>query len=233
MKKFFAVIISAALLTAIACADVGLDQVINNLQANQAKIKDMYSETVTTITSNISSAPQKMTQKGAIWTKGELKSKVQVDSPMKQITITNGNKMMILNPETGQKMTQDLTKLNDQMPKGQMSLEKAKEFFTLSMSQKEGKYVIAGTPKKANQFLGKLEFYVDPSRWVPVQILMYDPKGKLMSQSQIDYQQIAGAWVPKNNRSVITTPAGKMEMTMEFKNTKVNSGINDSVFKIE
>ena len=78
-------------------ADLGLDDIIQNIQSNQSKVKDMYAETTTTITSSIampgseSKGPQKMVQKGKIWTKGESKSKIEMLSPTRQVTITNGD----------------------------------------------------------------------------------------------------------------------------------------------
>lgn len=235
----------AADLSAVASAkaDPSLDEVINKIQSNQSKIHDMYAETTTTITSNMampgqeSKGPQKMVQKAKMWTKGQDKSKIEMLSPMKQTTITNGDKMAIINPETGQKMVQDLKKLKGQGPggkgQGEMNLDKAKEFFDLSVAMKGDAYVITGIPKKDNKFLGKMEFYVDSTNWIPVKILMYDAKGKLMSQSEIEYKEISGAWVPVKNVSNVTTPMGKMNMEMEFENIKVNKGIGDGEFKVE
>ena len=254
--------------------ELTLEDLITNLQSNQSKIKDLYAETVTTITSNIAmpgakdKGPQKMVQKGKMWTKGKDKSKIEMLSPMKQTTITNGDQMAIINPETGQKMVQDLKKLKGQgalrqssgqaSSKGQegMNLEKAKEYFDLSLSKKGDDYVIIGIPKEANKFLGKMEFYVDPEKWVPTKILMYSPsvasakeggpKDKLMSQSEIEYKEFSvsyseapsaarseGVWVPVKNISNISTPAGKMSVEMEFENVKVNKGMSDKEFKIE
>jgi outer membrane lipoprotein-sorting protein len=157
---------------------------------------------------------------------------------MRQITITNGDKMVIIDSETGQKMVQDLKKMREKsglgtVTGGQMGLDKAKEYFDLSLAQKGGDYVIAGVPKKENKFLGKMEFYVDGDKWVPIKIYMYDAKGKLMSQSTIEYQQVAGLYVPVKNISNISTPMGKMAVEMTFENIKVNEGIGDGEFKVE
>lgn len=240
MKKIVAFcFVTVFFLASVAVADLSLDEVIKNLQANQAKVKDMYAETSTTILSNMTlpgqtgKGPQKMVQRGKMWTKGETKSKIEMLSPMKQTTITNGDKMAVINPETGQKMEQDLKKLKGPERQAQMSLEKAKEYFDLSAAKKGDEYIVTGVPKKENKFLGKMEFYVDASRWVPVKIFMYDAKGRPLSQSEIEYSQISGVWVPAKNKSIVTTPAGKMEIEMEFSNVKVNKGIGDDEFKIE
>ena len=113
-----------------------------------------------------------------------------------------------------------------------MNLEKAKEFFDLSATRKGEDCVIVGVPKKENKFLGKMEFYVDAEKWVPVKIMMYDAKGRPMSQSEIQYQQISDVYVPVKNISNVTTPMGVMKVEMEFSNIKVNQGIKDSEFKI-
>src|SRR3989338_5506652 len=225
MKKAFLFLcfFAAICLSASLAAPLSLNEVIKNLQSNQSKIKDMYAETKTTITSNMvmpgqeTKGPQKMVQKGKM--------------------VTKGDKMAIINPETGQKMVQDLKRLKGQGTggKGQesMSLEKAKEFFDLSVAEKDGGYVITGVPKKDNKFLGKMQFFVDPTKWVPVKIVMYDAKGKPMSQSEIEYKKVSDIWVPEKNKSLVTTPMGKMEVEMEFSNIKVNKGISDGEFKVE
>lgn len=224
-----------------------LTEIFTKIQSNQSKIKDMYAETTTTIISSISmpgakdKGPQKMVQKGKMWTKGKDKSKIEMLSPMKQITITNGDQMAIINPDTGQKMVQDLKKLREKSGMSdssqQMSLEKAKEFFDLSVRQSDSdsvrQYIIVGVPKKENKFLAKMEFYVDSEKGVPVKILMYGPKDKIMSKSEIGYEKISDVWVPVKNKSYVDTPAGKMEVEMGFENIKVNKGIKDSEFKIE
>ena len=222
-------------------ADLTLEDLLSNIQSNQSQIKDMYAETTTTITSNLSmtgakgKGPQAMVQKGRMWTKGKDKSKIEMISPTRQITITNGDQMAIVNPETGQKMVQDLKTagLQDRKTSGAMDLEKAMEYFDLSVKQtSDGEYVITGIPKERNKLLGKMEFYVDASRWVPVKILMYGPKDKLMSQSEIEHQEISGIWVPVKNISTVNSPAGKMKVEMAYENVKVNEGIKDQEFKI-
>jgi outer membrane lipoprotein-sorting protein len=260
MNKKLLVVIAALFVSSSAfAADLPLDDLIKNIQSNQSKIKDMYAETTTTITSNMampgqeSKGPQKMAQKGKMWTKGSDKSKIEMTSPMKQVTITNGDQMAIINSETGQKVVQDLKKLKGQgassKGQGEMNLEKAKEFFNLEVTSKQSsvtskkEYIITGTPKQDNKFLGKMEFYVDSDKWVPVKIVMYDAKGRPMSQSEIEYERVKGQgssskgeeeiWIPVKNVSNVVTPMGSMKVEMEFSNIKVNKGISDKEFAIE
>lgn len=252
-KKILVFSIFAIILTRlIFAADLSLSDITRKIQSNQSKIKDMYAETTTTITSNITmpgakeKTPQKMIQKGRMWTKGKNKSKIEILSPTKQVTITHGDQMMIVNPETGQKIIQDLKKMREKsgMPdySRQMSLEKAKEFFDLSVKKKGDDYIITGMPKKENKFLGKLEFYVRELKsseasgegaWAPVKIVMYDAKGKPMSQSEIQYKEISDVYVPVKNISNVTTPLGTMMVEMTFDKVKINQGISDKEFEIK
>lgn len=247
MRKLAGIVVSFALCLALVlpsfAGEMSVKDLVSKIQSNQSKISDMYAETVTTITSSLAmpgssgKGPQTMVQKGKIWNKGKDKSKVEMLSPMKQITITNGDKMAIINPETGQKMVQDMKKMRQAKgvaePQREMNFEKALEYFDLSMAKKSDNYVITGVPKEANKFFGRMEFVVDSAKMIPTSIMMYDPKGRLISQSTIEYQKIADVWIPVKNLSNVTTPAGKMKVEMEFVNIKVNKGIGDDVFKVE
>ncbi|MBU0501999.1 MAG: outer membrane lipoprotein-sorting protein [Candidatus Margulisbacteria bacterium] len=237
------VLIALFFVPVVSAADLTLEDLMGKTHANQAKIKDMYAETETVMISSMSipgqtkKGPQKMVQKGKMWTKGSDKSKIEMLSPTKQITITNGDKMLMINPETGQKMVQDLSKIKGQGSRGQgpgeMSLEKAMEYFDLSLKKDNDSYVITGIPKERNKFMSKMEFYLDSKRWVPTKILMYGGNGKLLSRSEIEYEKISGVFVPVRNSSNVNTPMGKMEIEMVYSNIKVNQGIKDEVFRVE
>ena len=227
-------------LTAVIADTLKLDDVIKNIQSNQSKIKDMYAETTTVINSTISragsKAPQQMTQKAKMWTKGTDKSRIEVTSPVKQVTINNGEKVEMINTETGQKYVQDLKKLKAKGAPDQSiasNFDSAKKFFDLSVKPDGSNYIIVGVPKEKNKFLGKMEFTIDSSRWVPVKMSMYDPKGKLVGVSEIEYKQISGIWVPSKNISRVESPMGKMSIEMSFDKLSINQGVNDSEFKIE
>ena len=246
-KNFIIVPLLVIFSAAVFAADISLDSIIQNTRANQQKIHDLYAETTTKITSNLQmgasrgTGPQTMVQQGKMWSKGESKSKVEMLSPTHQTTITNGDKMAIINPETGQKMVQDLKKMREQgtVNSGQMSLEKLKEMFDLSVQstvdseQNKPIYIITGVPRKENKFLGKMVFYIDGAKWIATRVQMYDPKGKLLSQTDMEYQQIGGVYVPSKNFSNVTTPMGAMKVEMEYSNIKVNKGISDSEFKVD
>lgn len=238
-KKMLFSVLSVLILSSFVLADMGLNELMGKVQGNQEKIKDMYVETSTVINSSMSmpgqkaTGPQKMTQKAKMWTKGKM-SKMEMLSPQHQITINNGKKISMVNPETGQKMVQDI-KGQGAGVKGQesMSLEKAQEYFNLSIAKKGNGYLITGIPKKPNQFLGKMEFLVDGATWLPTKIYMYDAKGKLMNLSNLSYQQVSGIYVPSKTTSVVTTPMGKMDVEMVYSNVKINQGLSDSIFTIQ
>lgn len=220
--------------------NLSLQDIIQNIQSNQSQIKDMYAETTATITSNMampgqeSKGPQKIVQKGKMWTKGQDKSKIEMLSPIRQITITNGDKMTIINPDSGQTITQDLAKIREKsgIPKsGSMDLSKALDNFDLSVEQGDNQYVIIGKPKQANKFLGKMEFYIDPERWLPVKILIYTPADKIMNTTEMDYKKISGIWVAVETSSAAITPMGVIKTAIVFENIKINQGISNSEFK--
>jgi outer membrane lipoprotein-sorting protein len=246
MLKKSILFLALFLIAATACAvDLTIDEIINKVQANQGKIRDMYAETTTTMTSNIAmpgqegKGPKTMEQKARLWTKGEKLSKIETLTPIHQITVTNGTQMAIINVDTGQKVVQDLAKLNKEaggmmsgQSGGRVSLDKVREYFTLTMFEDNGAYVVRGVPKKANPLMGRMEFYIDRDKWVPVKVMLYDTKGKQISRSDIKYQQINSIWVPETNKSDMTTPMGTMKIEMSYDNVKINSGLKDELFTI-
>jgi len=217
---------------------LSLDALIAKVQENQGLLKDMQADMTTTISSPMQKVP--MVQKGHIWSKGSDKSKIEISEPMKQTTIMNGSKMMM--EVNGQKTVQDLSKMGNKSfsaDQGKMSLEKAKEYFDLSVKQGTGDsgqltgYIVTGVPKEKNDFLGKMEFYIDPEKFVPTRITIYSGKGKLITTSIIEYSEISGVWVPVKNVSNVTMPTGSMNIEQVFENVKINAGIKDSVFAVE
>lgn len=209
-------LLSTILISSLAFAsDLDFNNIIAKVQSNQSKIKDMYAETETTISSNLAIAgsqpSQKMVQRGKIWTQGQDKTKIEMTSPTRQITINNGR---------GQ---------------GNMDLAKAKEYFNLTVRRTgdSGQYVISGLPKKANKFIGKMELYIDGAKWVPTKIVLYDNQGAPISQTEMEYTKVKEIWVPIKNKSIVSTPLGNMEVEQKYSNIKVNQGINDAEFEVE
>ena len=224
------------------------EALLAKIKSAQSAIKDLQADTTTTITSNISlpgaasKGPQTMTQKGRMWQKGRNKSKVEMTEPKKQTTITNGNIMTIIDPSSGRKIVQDMSKIRGQGPgaKGQgMDATKALDYFDLTVTEHGTiEYIITGRPKEANQFLGRMDFIIDAEKYVPVRIAMYTPKGTLMSLSEMEYAEIEvstgeAVWVPKKIRSIVTMQMGSVNTEMVYENIKVNQGIKDEIFETE
>lgn len=224
----------------VAGPDPKLENLISKLRENQDKIQDMSATIVTTIKSDMKEK-RTMEQKGTIQTKGKDKTRMEMITPMKQISITNGDKMAMINPETGQKFVQDLKKLKKQTGKQDLSgspIDQTKilDYFNLSMKEEgifQKSYVITGTPKEKNQFMGKIVFFVDAGRNVPTKIEIYNPQGKLISSTDMEYVKIKGLWVVSKTSSSMTIPGGKMDVSMRFEDVKINEGIPDSVFDVK
>jgi outer membrane lipoprotein-sorting protein len=260
MKKYLVIVFVLIVLASFVsfAADVpstvSAQDIIASMKAQQALITDMQADTQTTIVSNISmpgtpsKGAQTMTQTGHIWQKGTDRSKTEITSPNHQITITNGNMMTIISPDTGQKMTQDLSKGLGASGQG-IDSTKALDYFDLTVRRLEGStgevypdqsvganiYVISGTPKQTNKFLGRMDFFIDTTRNVPVRVAMYDPNGNLMSLSQMEYESVdigsTEVYVPQKVTSIVTMQMGSINTEMTYENVKVNQGINDSVFE--
>lgn len=252
-KKLAPMIVTVFLLAPTAfpaTVEVSATDLIAKMKTQQDLVKDLQADTKTTITSNISipgapsKGPQTMVQTGHIWQKGRDKSKVEITSPMKQVTITNGSMMTIISPDSGQKVTQDLSKMQGAGKGGGMDATKALDYFNLSVTKTEGVtgesgiYVISGAPKESNQFLGRMDFFIDAEKYIPLRIAMYTPKGALMSLSEIEYEPVAissteTVYVAKKIKSLVTMQMGSVNTEMVYEDIKVNKGISDSVFEAE
>ena len=213
---------------------IEINDLIKDLKSNQDKIKDMYVEMTTTMSSQLnlgSSVPQKMVHKSRMWMKGQGKVKTEMLSPMRQITIVNGSKMAMINPQTGQKTVNDFK--NKQQDFKQFSdPAKALEYFNMSVKEENNKYVITGTPKQANQLFSKMVFEVDKKNKVTQKVMLYNNKGDVISVSELEYKEVSSILVPYKTRSIINTPQGMMNVDVIYDMIKLNSGISDNEFKI-
>lgn len=235
MKRIFCFLIAFSVLASTVCSGITIDELFNKIEANKNKIKDMQADITTKITST-AKGMKSMEQKGHIWTKGTDKTKMELYSPMKQITINNGEKVAMISPATGKKTVQDLPKSAQadgaQQKNDEMGLAKAKERFDFSLAAQSGGYLLTGKPKEKNKFMGKMELFIDGSKMVPTKISMFSPDGKLINQTTIEYAELAGVWIGVKNISSVTMPNGSMKVEMTYSNVKVNQGIGDSEFKI-
>ena len=237
MKRIIGLLICFLIGFCAFAIDAGVEDILMKVSTNQSLIKDMQADITTIIKSDMKGKMERE-QTGRIWIKGEDKTKIEMIKPVKQVTITSGDKMMMNDPVTGQKMIRDLKKMRQEtgqpdLGQGSMDKKKMLDYFDLKLKNVSGAVVIEGKPKKANKFLGRVDFTVDTSRNLPVKIEIYTPEGKLVSTTNIDYTKIKNIWVITKSSSEVKLPMGAMKAEMRYDNIKLNEGIADSVFKIE
>lgn len=233
MKKIFLFLLLSLLLFSVGYA-IEIKDLMNEVKTNQEKIKDMYVEMTTTMSSQLNlgaSVPQKMVNKSRMWTKGQGKVKTEMLSPMRQITIVNGNKIAMINPQTGQKTVNDINKQQQDMRQFN-DPSKALDYFNLSVKDEKDKYIITGTPKQANQLFSKMVFEIDKKNKVTKKVMLYNTKGDVISVSELEYKEVSSILVPYKTRSIINTPQGMMNVDVIYDAIKLNSGISDNEFKI-
>jgi len=236
MGKKLAVLLILLLMgsTVWAALDPAIEDLLGKIKSNQSQIKDMSADILTIM----KSGGKQMEQKGKIWIKGDNKSRMESSTPVNTVTVVNGDKRLLINQDTGERLVQDMKKLREKT--GEMDFgnsptdqTKALEYFNLKLRQEGQNYIIEGTPKKPNIMLGKVIFEIEEARHLPVKISIYNPKGALVSSSTIEYQKIKNIWVIKENKAMVKTPQGSMNLTMSFNNVKINEGISDNQFKVD
>lgn len=239
LQKIYVILLFVAaifILSQISFAqDLNLDDLIGKIQENKAKIVDMYSEMKTTMTGQGKMSSMNSVQKARMWEKGDDMSKIEMLEPIKQTTIRNGDKLIIIDGSSGKKTVKDLSTdkfAASSSSQGKMDFNKMKEMFDLSVSANADTYIIACTPKNVG-FIGKIEIYVDNKNFVSVKILTYDRNNKVINETAMEYTEISGIFVPQKTHSSVNSPMGKMTVDVEFLNIKVNEGIKDEEFRYE
>lgn len=232
MKKIMIAVLGVIFAASVAQA-MTVDELFAKLKDNQGKIKDMQADVATKMVSN-AKGMKDMTQKGHIWTKGKDKSKMEITSPQKQISITNGTKVAMISPDTGQKYVQDLSKTpgGEKQESAQMDFEKAKEKFNFSIKEFSKGYLIVGVPRGSNKIMGKMEVFVDGKKLVPEEIRVFNADSKKISDTRIEYKEIKGILVASRSFSSVSMPGGEMKIDMVYDNIKINENIPDSVFDV-
>ncbi|OGC21385.1 hypothetical protein A3J90_04590 [candidate division WOR-1 bacterium RIFOXYC2_FULL_37_10] len=239
MKKFWVFLSVFLFISSIAFAAPTAEEIVSKIHENQNKINSMSAKIVTTIKSDKNS--KAIEQKGIMKTKGHGKVLIEMEKPVKQVTIINGDKMFVENKSTGQKFVQDLSKIRQQT--GQKNVggdpfdqTKILDNFNLSLEEKgffKKSYIITGIPKDKSSLFSKIKFYVDASRSVPTKLEIYDANDKLVTQADVEYKNIKNIWVLSKNTSWVEVPGGKMEVTMKLEDVKINESISDSEFEIK
>lgn len=238
-KILVAVVLCIFVMSGISFA-ISAQDLIQKIRDNQGKIKDLSADIITTIKTNGKQSKQ-MEQKGSLLVKGNNQSRMEMKTPMHQIVVVNKDKMLILNPDTGQKMTQDLKKLREKSGVGgdnQNPFDQTKILDTFNLTVKEegiiGKtYVVIGEPKDKKSMMGKVKFYIDADKMVPTKIEISDSKGKPFTTSNLEYTKIKDIWILSKTQSSVNFPGGAMNVIMKFDNLKVNEGISDKMFEVK
>ena len=242
MKKsiIWGISLLAVLSVSSSAIDTKVQNILSKIRENQSKIEDMSATVTTKIQSN-AKEKKSMEQKGTILIKGENNSRMEMTAPIAQVTITNKDKMAVINPSTGKKIVQDLNKIRKETGKsdiGKNPLDQTKilDYFDLTVEEKgiiSKSFVVTGVPKDKNKFMGKIKFYIDAGRYVPTKVEIFNGENKIISSSVLEYKKIKDIWILSKNSSWITIPDGKMDVTMAFDNIKVNEGISDKAFEIK
>jgi len=239
MKKILSALFILLFASALYAIDLTPAEIVKNIKVNQQKVQDMSAKISTVIKSE--KDKKSMEQKGLIIVKGKDKSRMEILSPIKQITITNGDSLTIINPETGKKIAYDLKVLRKKSGDpnlGKSPLDQGKLFDDLDLTVEEKgffrkQYVLTGTAKKNNPFMGKVKFYVDQDKFVPTKFEVYGAGDKLVTVTELDHKQINDVWIMTKSHSKVDVPSGKIDIEVKLDDVKVNKGIDDSLFSIK
>ena len=105
-----------------------------------------------------------------------------------------------------------------------------KNLLSRSSNETPGKVVLEVIPEKKDPMIQKMEMTVDMNKGVVTNQKMFSNYGT--TKMNMEYENVKGAWVIKKINMTIPTPMGKTgKMTIEYKNIKLNQGINDRLFE--
>ena len=218
---------------------ISIPDLLQKIKENQAKIQTLQAEMTTTIQSSSKSIPP-MKQTGKIIQKYPDKSRMEMTSPIKQTTITNGTKMKMIDGQSGKSFVQDLSKSQGPSaisnPSSGMGMDptKALENFNLKIvTESDSAIVIESTPREKNPYLEKMRLTFSPATYLPTQIEVYGSKGKLLSTTTIVYDKVSDVYVPIQNKTSVSLPQGSMQVEVTYDKVKVNEKVADSLFGVE
>lgn len=221
-----------------------VDQVILKLKENQGKIQDMSADmsmalsTIVTMPGANTSSAMTAEQKGRLLLKDNDKLKMIISSPNKAETTLNGSKILQVMPGSGNRVVK-IRNPGDPAYGGpnetqtlNINWDNINESYYLMLTQRGSETAISATPRLDNQTIGEVKYIVDPSRWVVTRFFEYDPDGKQLLQSDIEYVNLNETWVP----AVVSTSANVMltriDSTMTLTNVQINQGLSDDEFVI-
>ena len=209
------------------------------MEARQNEIQTLEADITTNVHSTHKNFPT-VRQQGKIYVKSPNRSRVEITTPYKQTTITNGNQIKVIDEESGQYQISDISEKEGAAPLlphggGAIDPVKALEYFDLRITKNTNKeIVLEGIPKKQTPSLTKLVLTLSAEHFLPVHIALWGEEGQRISDTTITYRIISGIYVPfRNDATVLLPDANKMNVEIEFKNVAVNAPIPDEQFQIE
>jgi len=219
-----------------------VENVIARLEFNQNKIKDMSAE----VKMDITVAGKKTMQEMNLWSKDE-KMKIEMVNTDRPMTVIMDTQKMSIKQAGKEPQVIDMKKVTEEKgktvkgkvqnsitPPG-MDLQKGMGEFLrksdVSIMKEEGnKITLSVIPEESNPLMQKLDMVIDIEKGVITQQKMYSNMG--VSFCKMEYEKKDNVWVLK--KFTMTSNLGQMgtsTVKAEYKNVKINEGIDDEVFK--
>ncbi|MFH0886951.1 MAG: outer-membrane lipoprotein carrier protein LolA [bacterium] len=206
-----------------------VNEILSWVQGVQNQIIDMRADLRTEITSNDDKL-QKIVQTGKYLRKGSDVFRIDITNPKKQTTIFDKDNVYIIDPFSGRASKEVLTPMQAITRPGADVMRYFKYFNLKVTREKDGKYLLLGTPKDDTFSISKLNFYIDQVLYVPVRIAVYDKNNSLLMLSSMEYKMIGNIPVMKNNSTIIKIPSGILNIENAYDNIVINRGIPDTEF---
>jgi len=209
------------------------DQVLKLFRENSQKIKSLK----TTMIQEIKRGENYNYIKAEMCSKGK-KIFIKVPPPQDFTLVTNGQKAYFYLPQENTVYVYD----PGQYPREyQDALEQQKEKVDLVPdwkrvgNERQGWNVLEvweGRPAGQDQFVSRIQIWIDPASGLLYRMETFDLHGKLVNRIRMErYRQINGVWL--NMRTLSWTRADNLvvESTSEYRDPQVNVEIDDSLFE--
>ncbi len=225
----------ALVIASLAAPALTVDDVIAKLVAQQGLVKDFSADIV--ISKKTEEAKDAPAIKGKIWSRGFERVKIIFDKSDPHILIANGEKLLVIDA-MGKKSVLEIApeeKFDVGMHnQGRLDFGRLSQFFSIKLVpiKLDGKIKLSCLPKADNIINDRADFLIDTNKWVPINLQTYDNKGKLLTNVEMNYEQIDRISVPVSIVINSIFPTAKAVTKIEFTNVKINRGINESEFEL-
>jgi outer membrane lipoprotein-sorting protein len=217
---------------------ITIPDLLEKIKGNQGMVQTLQADMTTEISSSNKNIPA-MKQTGRIINKYPDKSRMEIMSPIKQTTITNGTRMKIIDGQSGKSFVQDLSRGQSPVTGHQssgmgMDPTKALENFNLKMvTDSDSEIVIESSPKEKNPYLDKMRLTFSPATFLPTRVDVYGSQGKLISSTTIIYDKVSDVYVHIQNKTSVSLPQGSMKVEVVYDKVRVNEKVSDALFGVE